>query len=47
MKYILNIVAFLFVISSYGQTAMSRTIDVKNGQMEKFIQMAGKKNKTI
>ena len=45
MKYILNIVAFLFVISSYGQTAMSRTIDIKNGQMEKFIQMAGKKTK--
>jgi|TARA_B100001094_G_scaffold166903_1_gene161533 hypothetical protein len=45
MKYILNIVAFLFVISTYGQTAMSRTIDVKDGQMDKFIQMAGKKTK--
>jgi len=45
MKYILNFVAFLFVISTYGQTAMSRTIDIKDGQMQKFIQMAGKKTK--
>ena len=43
MKYFLNIAAFLFVISTYGQTAMSRTIDIKDGQMQKFIQMAGKK----
>lgn len=43
-KYIL-ITALLFVGISYGQTAMSRTIEVKEGQMSKFIEMAGKKTK--
>ena len=45
MKKIITLLAFFFVLSTYGQTAMSRTIDVKEGQMDKFIQMAGKKTK--
>lgn len=45
MKKLITLIAFFFVLSTYGQTAMSRTIDVKEGQMDKFIQMAGKKTK--
>ena len=45
MRKLITIIAILFVGSTYGQTAMSRTIEVKDGQMSKFIEMAGKKTK--
>ena len=45
MKNLITLIAILFVSSTYAQTAMTRTIDVKDGQMAKFIEMAGKKTK--
>ena len=45
MKNLITLIAILFISSTYAQTAMTRTIDVKDGQMAKFIEMAGKKTK--
>ena len=47
MRKLITIITLMFIGSTYGQTAMSRTIEVKDGQMSKFIEMAGKKQKCI
>lgn len=45
MKKIILFTTLMFVGVTYGQTAMSRTIEIKEGQMSEFIEMAGKKTK--
>jgi len=47
MKNIISILFLFLTISINSQTVMTRTIEVKDGQMANFIKWGGKKNKNV